>query len=316
MDTTPTSHGSPATARSTGGPGPAAFTLAFKTADCAPTPAEAALAYARAGVPVFPCLTGTKQPLTNRGFHDASTNLHLVVAWWRRTPDANIGIPTGATSGLDVVDVDQHADSGFPAFTRAQCRGLTDGWVWTVRTPSGGMHFYFPHPVGVEQRSWTTRSQVDFRGDGGYVVAPPSRVRLGDNRELGGYRLAVVSPHRPAPVDAAALRTFLCPPRPRLVRPDGAPRGAGRTNPERLASFVASRGEGQRNDILFWAACEMVRDAYDPTSVLGVLGPAAQHAGLGEREIEATVRSAFKRAVPISSRGGAGRPFASEGVHR
>ncbi len=314
MDTTPAPHGSSAASHASGMPDLAAFALAFRAADSAPSLAEAAHTYAAVGVPVFPCVSGAKQPLTNRGFHDASSDQRLVEAWWRWTPDANVGIPTGAASGLDVVDVDQHSESGFPAFNGATRRGLTAGWAWTVRTPSGGMHFYFPHPVGVEQRSWTTRARIDFRGDGGYVVAPPSRVRLGDG-ELRYYQFGVQSPRQSAPVDAVALRAFLDPPRPRLARPEGAPRGAGRTNPERLAGFVASTGEGRRNSVLFWAACEMVRDAYDPASVLGVLGPAAAHAGLGEREIEATVRSAFKRAVPITTRGGGGRPFASEGVH-
>jgi hypothetical protein len=87
-------------------------------------------------------------------------------------PDANLGIPTGTPSGIDVVDVDVHTTgSGFPAFERARGAGLADGWAWLVRTPSGGVHAYFLRRTGGGQRSWQIPSQhVDFRGDGGYIV--------------------------------------------------------------------------------------------------------------------------------------------------
>src|SRR5690348_15513877 len=74
---------------------------------------------AKRGIPVFPCAPSEKQPLTPHGFHDASTDAEVVAAWWRRWPEANIGIPTGAASGVDVVDVDVHArGDGFAAFSR------------------------------------------------------------------------------------------------------------------------------------------------------------------------------------------------------
>ena len=62
-----------------------------------PTLAAAALRYANLGIPVFPCVPGGKQPLTPNGFHDATSVARVVHAWWQRTPDANIGLPTGRT---------------------------------------------------------------------------------------------------------------------------------------------------------------------------------------------------------------------------
>src|SRR4051794_23138325 len=82
-------------------------------------PASAVAWLAMAGVPVFPCVPDGKQPLTKHGFHDATTDLAQVHRWWRRTPRANIGVPTGATAGVVVVDVDVHdGGSGFAAFER------------------------------------------------------------------------------------------------------------------------------------------------------------------------------------------------------
>ncbi|KAE8765393.1 bifunctional DNA primase/polymerase [Georgenia thermotolerans] len=280
----------------------------------APSPASAALDLARAGVPVFPCVSGAKQPLTRRGFLDASPDAGQVAVWWRRWPDANLGLPTGTVSGVDVVDVDAKASgSGFRAFRRALSAQLATGWAWMVRTPSGGLHAYYPHPGGTEQRSWASPgTHVDFRGDGGYVIAPPSRVFVDGTARL--YVLAAVAQQAPRPVDAGALRSFLEPP-----RPPSPARSApvGTRPPERLASWLAAQPEGGRNDALFWAACRMVEEGHDHASTSGLLGPAALQAGLGEREIAATIKSAFKHTSPLITQptGGEGRrPFPPETV--
>ncbi len=77
------------------------------------SPEEAAQAYARVGWPVFPCHPGSKEPATLHGFLDASTDERQIRQWWRRDPERNVAIATGAP-GPDVVDVDVHKDgSGF-----------------------------------------------------------------------------------------------------------------------------------------------------------------------------------------------------------
>lgn len=256
---------------------------------------DAALILADAGVPVFPCAPGDKNPVTPNGFHDASTDVRQVARWWLRTPDANVAIPTGAPSGLVVVDVDVHpSGSGFAGFARAERAGLAAAWSSLVRTPSGGLHAYYT-AHGDGQRSWQVPgAHIDFRGDGGYVVVPPSRVR-----GRGPYSLIAVAQHEPKPLDSDRLRTFLSPPRP-------TPRSAGMpaigTRPDRLAAFVASRPEGERNGGLFWAACRMAEDGQRYDVSLSVLGDAARAAGLGEREVETTIRSAYR----ISTRLGPG----------
>ena len=155
---------------------------------------EAAARFAEAGVPVFPCVPGEKRPLVRRGFHDATADPAQVSEWWRRWPAANIGIPTGATSGVEVVDIDVHSTgTGFPAFRTAHREGLAAGWAALVRTPSGGLHAYYPADPGRSQSSWQApRAHVDFRSDGGYIIAPPSQV-LRPSGVGTPYRLIVTS---------------------------------------------------------------------------------------------------------------------------
>src|SRR5260221_8970989 len=100
---------------------------------------SAALAYARAGWPVFPLLAGEKRPATEHGFLDATTEPQRIVAWFAGRP-SNVGIATGSP-GPDVLDIDRHGDaSGYPALRRLQHAGLTGKPLAVVRTPRGGAH--------------------------------------------------------------------------------------------------------------------------------------------------------------------------------
>jgi hypothetical protein len=282
-----------------------------------PTLADAALRYANLGVRVFPCVPGGKKPLTSKGFRDATSSARLVHYWWQRNPEANIGLATGAATGVVVVDVDVHTTgSGYPAFERSRSAGLTDGWGWLVRTPSGGLHAYFPTTPEVEQRSWQVPSaHVDFRGDGGYVIAPPSQI--GVDGVSTTYDVIAAAHHPVQRLDASRLRRFLEPPRRLPPRQDVPTIGA---RPDKLAGWVASRPQGARNGGLFWAACRMVENGHDYHESLAVLGAAAQTAGLPEREIESTISSAFRiashlspaQASPAGSRLGPTRP--TEGI--
>jgi hypothetical protein len=248
---------------------------------------------------VFPCVPGEKRPLVRRGFHDATEDPDQVDAWWLRWPQANIGIPTGALSGVDVVDVDVHSTgTGFPAFRAAHSEGLAAGWAALVRTPSGGLHAYYPVAPDRSQSSWqAANAHVDFRGDGGYIIAPPSRVlRPGGVR--APYRL-IVAGNNPAPVDAARLRDSLGPRTPIPLDRTRVARAERRgSDAQVLAGWVAGRGEGERNRGLFWAACRLAEADTPPDATFEALGPAAEHAGLGRREIMATIRSAYRTTHP------------------
>ena len=265
--------------------------------DRSPHLGVAARSLAAAGVPVFPCVVEGKRPLTRRGFLDASSDPEQVAAWWSRTPNANIGIPTGAPAGVVVVDVDVHGPhDGRAAYQRATDAGLVDGAGLLVRTPTGGAHVYFPATPDKEQRSWQAADLgVDFRGDGGYIIAPPSRRIIDGN--VKHYEVADIAAHSVGTVDAARLRDFLDP------RPVASPRassGSVDVDAERLAAWVAGRGEGERNRGLFWAACRLAENGVSPADALDALGAAAHSAGLGDREITTTVRSAYRATQSAS----------------
>ena len=249
---------------------------------------EAAAVYAAAGIPVFPCAPGQKRPLTTHGFQDATADPAQVDAWWGRYPDANIGLATGTV--IEVLDVDVHATgSGYPILRTLQQEGLIGGWGQAVRSPSGGLHLYYPSDPEQTRGSWSrARSHTDFRGTGGYIIAPPSTITT----THGNRRYETIARGRhPRPVDADAIRELLIPqPEQTLRRLD--PATLREQSVEQLAAWVAALPEGNRNAGLFWAACRLVEAGLSEPDTFGALGPAASAAGLEAREITATIRSA------------------------
>jgi Bifunctional DNA primase/polymerase, N-terminal/Primase C terminal 1 (PriCT-1) len=134
----------------------------------------AALDYAGRGWPVFPLRAGGKVPLTSDGLKSATADAEQVQAWWQRWPDANVAIRTGRESGLVVLDVDVQRGGAGTLKQLEQERGKLPQTP-RVLTGGGGWHIYFQHP-GDEVRNSAGRlgPGLDVRGDGGYVVGPPS----------------------------------------------------------------------------------------------------------------------------------------------
>lgn len=142
-----------------------------------PCMVDAALAFAARGCPVFPCDPDNKRPFRGtRGFKDATTNADTIRSWWSQYSNALIGMPTGAASGIWVLDIDA------PDLFEANCPiALPE----TLRVDTGkGYHLYFKfdpdRPVHNTQRSgnlWPMPSLqgAETRGEGGYVIVPPSR---------------------------------------------------------------------------------------------------------------------------------------------
>ncbi|WP_392426043.1 bifunctional DNA primase/polymerase [Barrientosiimonas humi] len=270
----------------------------FDRLDGLPLPV-AAHELAAAGVPVFPCVPGKKTPIIPSGFKKATNDLRRVDGWWRWQPSANIGIPTGRASGLVVIDVDVHGVNGYAAYARAARAGLIPEPLATVATPSGGRHAYFPANAAHEQRSWAAgKAGVDYRGDGGYIIAPPSVLLLDGVRPA--YRVEQVALGRAEPVDAVRLRDFLNPLPPRRPAQEGQ-RVVGREDADRLAAWLARQIKGDRNYKLFWAACRLAEGNVPVTEAVDALVKAEQ-ADFGEREITRTVYSAY-RTVGAAGRG-------------
>lgn len=250
----------------------------------------AATAYAAAGVAVFPCIPGEKRPLTAHGFHDATTDLAQIDRWWRGFSFANIGIPTGHL--VEVLDIDVRATgTGYPMLRTLHQEGLIARWGQAVRSPSGGLHLYYPATPEQEQASWSrVRAHMDFRGVGGYIIAPPSLIHT----EHGDRRYEVIAHGKNLrPVDANHIRQLLTPkpePTARFLTAVNAREGSV----ERLVGWVSSLVEGNRNAGLFWAACRLAEKGLTEHETIGLLAPAAASVGLAAREIVTTIRSAHR----------------------
>ena len=137
-----------------------------------------ALRYAVLGLAVFPLRTRNKTPLTTNGYKDASTDLKQIEAWWNKYPSANIGIATGKPSGgLVVVDLDVDEEKGIDGREtlrewEKQHGKLPDN-TWISITGRGGYHYFYKDQSGSRSKAGLYEG-VDIRGEGGYIVAPPS----------------------------------------------------------------------------------------------------------------------------------------------
>jgi hypothetical protein len=129
-----------------------------------------ALKYAADGFVVFPCKPGGKEPLGSlvpNGCLDATTNAETIKGWWRKFPEANIGLATGAKNGLAVIDLD-----GPEGLASGRSLGLFSS---IVALTGNGQQLFYADPEGKLRNSVKKLAAgMDARGAGGYVVVPPS----------------------------------------------------------------------------------------------------------------------------------------------
>ena len=276
-----------------------------------PRSLDAALDYARRGWPVFPChapiaggcscgLRGCaspgKHPRVVRGLHEATTDVVTIAGWWQRWPRANVAIRTGVVSGLVVIDVDPPHGGGDSLATLTARHGPLP-WTMAVRTGSGGTHLYLAHPGGQVRNTAGTRlgTGIDVRGDGGYVIAPPS-VHVSGACYSWSNPVAETAPPVPA-----WLVERLRPPAPRSaptpdIRIDPATATAwARSALEREVELVRSAPIGQRNMTLNRAAFSLGQivsgGGLDADEVEAVLLGSANAVGLGDDEARRTIAS-------------------------
>jgi len=159
---------------------------------------RAALGYLALGWSVIPLRARDKRPVVSwQAYQQRPPAAGEVREWFRRWPTAGVAIVTGEVSGLVVADVDpSHGGEG-------SLEAMTEAHGPLPRTPEvitggGGRHLYFAHPRGVVPNQVGLAPGLDLRGDGGYVVAPPSlhpsggRYRWAPGRSPRRLRLADV----------------------------------------------------------------------------------------------------------------------------
>ncbi len=146
--------------------------------------------YAARGWAAYPLAPGSKNPLKgSHGFHDATTDTSALIDAFTDPPDPNIGIRAGEPSGIVVIDVDAHegAANGYESMRTLASLGFRfptgdrrKGHA-IAKTPSDRLHLYYAAPLEarIKSTSGVLAPGLDTRGEGGYIVAPPSATEKG-----------------------------------------------------------------------------------------------------------------------------------------
>lgn len=259
----------------------------------APTLADAAIAL---GVPVFPC-DAQKRPLTPRGFKDATTDHAAIRRMFANPRAVMIGVPTGEAWGVIVVDVDVKNGAQGDAWLQENAHRLPQ--TRTIRTGSGGLHIYLLWPGRpVKNSASKIAPGIDVRGDGGYVIVPPSPgYVVADDApiaEAPEWLLALLLPPDPAPAPAP----LLVPPRP--VTSTGTSRLGRDTLAERCAEIVNAPDGGKHaavNEAAFSVGGLVARGHLEEGEAWAALRDALGailHRCKDQRAAERTLRRAFE----------------------
>ena len=266
-----------------------------------PTPEgllQAALLFGKSGIPVLPlhqvlgdgscscrkadCKSFGKHPLTAHGLLDATTDAEQIRRWWGANPTANVGLRTGPEAGIFVIDVDPRhggletwlaivAEHGEPPITK---EAITGG---------GGNHLFFRYPTGrrIASGANVLGAGVDIRGEGGYVVAPPSNHQAGSDYRWDGD--SIMRPVAEAPEW--------------LIEAISAGHAAERLD---MARTLMGVPEGSRDVDLFRAASKLryAGVPYELTLALIIEAGAKCTPPFEVRDATAKVQSAYSRYVP------------------
>jgi len=266
---------------------------------------RAAAALAARGLWVFPLVDGARLPRKgSHGHLDATADREAVRRAWREHPQANIGVATGPSSRLWVLDIDPRHDGDRTLAELEARRGELPATV-AVLTPGGGRHLWWHWPAdGSEIRNSASRigPGLDVRGNGGWVAAPPTRLR--DGRAYAwapdsGRQIVAAPPWLP---ELAAPQAP--PPAPRIERrdpPKDCERYVGAAAAAELMA-LESAAEGSRNDTLNCAAYSLagfvLAGALPEQWARSQLEARAVAAGLPAVEARRTIASAFRAAQP------------------
>ena len=201
---------------------------------------DAALNYQHYGFSVIPIQSHEKKPLVQwERFQEQIATVRDIHEWEAKWPDANIGIVTGAISGLMVIDLDTPE-------AKSDLKELVPGFDFTAvpRSRTGkGWQLFFQHPgITISNRAGIIPG-LDVRGDGGYVVAPPS---MHPNGKTYKWDLPIDGELPKLPVE---LFKLISSPASRIEN--------GCRERFNTAQAIAGVAEGQRDETLFRLACKL-----------------------------------------------------------
>ena len=262
-----------------------------------PSMYDAAIEYAKKGFAVFPLKYRDKVPLTRNGCKDATTDAAQIKAWWQKYPNANIGLATGSVSqNVFVIDLDIDEDRGIDGYHSLEDWQREHGdfpETWTAITGRGGYHLYYRGNGKIKNRAGIIDG-VDIRGNGGYVVAPPSIHKNGNRYEWE---------YSPDEFEIAKADNNV----EYFLNHDDQKHGTAFTMPNIVAA-------GQRNQMLFRFACMMQAKGASDQSVFAATmaeNESSCSPPLTEQEVRIIVSSATKydkgKPIHIDSEGVATR---------
>jgi len=245
-----------------------------------------ALSYEKQGLSVIPIQASEKKPLIAwEAYQERRATEDEIQAWWLKWPDANVGVVTGAVSGLVVIDLDSiEAKDKLKEL-------LSDYDLFSVpRSRTGrGWQLFFKHPGVLIPNRAGIFPGLDVRGDGGYVVAPPSIHPNGKS-----YKWEV-----PINGDLPKLPVELF----KLITSPASNGEAGYRERFNTAQALAGVPEGQRDETLFKLACKL-RTADVPQDMAeALILEAARNCQppFSEREALEKVSNAYRRYEPKQS---------------
>lgn len=264
---------------------------------------EAALKYAKHGIPVFPlhgindkgtctcknpnCTHPGKHPILTGGHKNATCDQQQIITWWHQHPQANIGDPTGKASGWYVVDVDKnkHGIENYSRFVEQHKHDIPEATL-KVHTGGGGYHLIYGQPANGQAMGSGTHigrlKGVDFRGDGGYIVVPPSLHF--DQRYYVWHKNFSFDDHH----DLAGLQKL-----PPIIADLVNKTAKALTDQDNVI-------EGGRNDYLFKQACQFRREGVTDEQLFEQVWAKNQALcipPLDQAEVQQIVGSALKREV-------------------
>lgn len=248
---------------------------------------EQALEYLRRGWSVFPLMPKDKRPPKGfewKPYQSTRPTEEQIRAWWTKWPQANIALACGALSGVIALDVDGEAGRASVAGKHLPLTPISE-----TGREDGGHHYLFKHPGGFCHNFAHKVPGLDFRGDGGYIVLPPSIHPTGtsyawnispDDTELADAPKWLLELLK---IDAGAVA---------LTGDDLS----GEDAPHWTAEVLQGVGEGQRNDTMTRLAGRYIGNGLDEGEVIEILKGvnARNKPPLLDAEIEQIVRSIAK----------------------
>ena len=249
---------------------------------------SAALHFAQdLGWAVFPVSEKTKKPYTPHGCKDAKKDPQAIKAWWKRHPNASIGIATGSPSHLLVIDLDIDENKGLD--------GMRELREWehdhkelpetvSAITGRGGSHLYFKYDGSEKYGNRAgILDGIDVRGDGGYVIAPPSLHPNGTEyqweNDPDDTKMSSITD---------TVKEFL---------------SIGRTSTQETFKLPDKIGAGKRNDTIYRLACSMQSKGASDEAILAACSSenkARCTPPLTDDEVEKLVGSALKYQKGVS----------------